>query len=176
MNKYVLINAIPHVKTEEFSILVILKSKPDWQRGFLNLVGGKIEPEEEAWEAALRELKEETGLIGGTIHRMGEVVCSEGTVYCYNIYVDKDQSIKSEPDEPVFWMNWQDLCNDSRLLPSVRVIYSLMNAGIKDWTLLVDDGYMNKSVFSSKLILDSNYHFNFYPNAKVSSILNGDKQ
>lgn len=43
-------------------VLLIEKLKPDWQKGKLNGIGGKIEPCESPHEAMQREFKEETGL------------------------------------------------------------------------------------------------------------------
>jgi 8-oxo-dGTP diphosphatase len=42
-------------------VALIRKAKPDFQRGKLNGIGGKIEPGESAYEAQIREFKEETG-------------------------------------------------------------------------------------------------------------------
>jgi len=42
-------------------VALILKNKPDWQKGYLNGIGGKIEPNENSLEAIHREFKEETG-------------------------------------------------------------------------------------------------------------------
>lgn len=44
-------------------VALVEKIKPDWQRGRLNGIGGKIEPEDASPLAAMiRELEEETGL------------------------------------------------------------------------------------------------------------------
>jgi 8-oxo-dGTP diphosphatase len=43
------------------SVLLILKKRPDWQRGRLNLIGGKVEPGETSRQAMAREFYEETG-------------------------------------------------------------------------------------------------------------------
>lgn len=43
-------------------ILLIHKEKPDWQKGKINGIGGKIEKNETALSCIVRELKEETGL------------------------------------------------------------------------------------------------------------------
>jgi 8-oxo-dGTP diphosphatase len=42
-------------------VALIRKQKPEWQRGKLNGVGGKVEAGETAIEAMAREFKEETG-------------------------------------------------------------------------------------------------------------------
>jgi len=43
-------------------ILLIRKLSPEWQRGLLNGIGGKIESGETAMQAMIREFKEETGV------------------------------------------------------------------------------------------------------------------
>ncbi len=52
------------------SVLLIEKLKPDWQRGRLNGVGGKIEPNELPLDAMQREFFEECGII--TAHTQWE--------------------------------------------------------------------------------------------------------
>lgn len=43
-------------------VLLIKKNRPEWQAGWLNGVGGKIEGDESPIDAMRREFKEETGL------------------------------------------------------------------------------------------------------------------
>lgn len=43
-------------------VWMVEKQKPDWQKGCLNGIGGKIEKDELPVEAAIRELKEEAGV------------------------------------------------------------------------------------------------------------------
>lgn len=43
-------------------VALIRKTKPEWQRGKLNGVGGKVEAGENAAEAMVREFREETGV------------------------------------------------------------------------------------------------------------------
>jgi 8-oxo-dGTP diphosphatase len=44
------------------SVVLIRKKRPAWQAGYLNGVGGKIEPNELTIEAMVREYREETGV------------------------------------------------------------------------------------------------------------------
>lgn len=43
------------------TVVLIRKNKPEWQKGKLNGVGGKIEPGEQPIQAMVREFEEETG-------------------------------------------------------------------------------------------------------------------
>ena len=46
----------------QFNVWLIEKQKPEWQKDCLNGIGGKIEPNENSLDAAVRELKEEAGV------------------------------------------------------------------------------------------------------------------
>jgi 8-oxo-dGTP diphosphatase len=43
-------------------VVLIRKNRPDWQKGKVNGVGGKIEPNETPMAAMIREFREETGV------------------------------------------------------------------------------------------------------------------
>lgn len=63
MQEYVLGFAFtPQNERGEFKVALIEKLKPDWQKGKLNGIGGKVEPHETAHMAMVREFKEETGV------------------------------------------------------------------------------------------------------------------
>lgn len=59
MTKYVLGFAFNANMT---SLALIEKQKPEWQKGLLNGIGGKIEEDESEYEAMQREFKEEAGI------------------------------------------------------------------------------------------------------------------
>jgi 8-oxo-dGTP diphosphatase len=48
---------------EEFQVALIRKLKPEWQKGRLNAIGGKIEDGETPFEAMVREFREEAGAV-----------------------------------------------------------------------------------------------------------------
>lgn len=59
--------------TDAGEVLFIREYSPAYQRPFLTLPGGIIEPGEGEAEAANREMQEEIGLRADTIHYLGEV-------------------------------------------------------------------------------------------------------
>lgn len=59
MKKYV----VAFILTPDFQFVwLIKKNKPEWQKGCLNGIGGKIESGESPIEAMIREIKEEAGV------------------------------------------------------------------------------------------------------------------
>lgn len=103
-------------------VALIAKSKPEWQKGRLNGVGGKIEGNESPQEAMVREFDEETGIY--TDHNKWTEFCTmKGPIWCvhfmvYNTVIDAyNTHILPNKEEPVHWY-------DTRLLPS-NVLYNL---------------------------------------------------
>jgi len=148
MQKYVLVYVRQRTNyaNDFLPVLVIEKQKPLWQAGLLNLVGGKVEEGEDSWNAAVRELREETGLIplhGDECHLMGVLAGTGWHIDCYSILVEHTVLVPQEGEvEKVFWMNWAGLRNDPRLIPNLKVIIPLMQAGIKGW-VIKDDKSVN---------------------------------
>lgn len=48
---------------ERTHVMLIRKTRPQWQAGLLNGIGGKLEEDESDSECMIREFKEETGLL-----------------------------------------------------------------------------------------------------------------
>ncbi len=51
-----------HESSDRCRVLLVRKNRPEWQRGYLNGIGGKIEEDESPEAAMERECHEETGL------------------------------------------------------------------------------------------------------------------
>lgn len=49
--------------TDKSQVWLIEKTKPAWQAGKLNGIGGKVKPSEEPLDAMIREFQEEAGLL-----------------------------------------------------------------------------------------------------------------
>lgn len=88
-------------------IALIRKDRPEWQRGLLNGIGGKIEPGEAPMRAMQREFKEETGctikvpwclfaIITGTPKEDYVLYC-----YCVNCYFDLTKHLATTTDEEI---------------------------------------------------------------------------
>lgn len=188
MNRYVLVHAVSMDRTnDECSVLLIQKKKPEWQKGFLNLVGGSVEPGELPEHAAVRELFEESGLKPYcndwekedpliTVVEMGRIIGIDEAVHCFRVFIEnKDLNPRPTETELVRWYDWQYVKDDSRLLPSLRAVLPLMMSGVFNWQLTVHETFMNKELNTVYLTLPSNKHRRFKESKIVSQIIKGKK-
>lgn len=119
----------------EANILVAHKDRPDWQKGRLNLPGGKIEPGESSEIAAHRELKEETGL-ESNLEVMGYIVDGSSIIYCYRGFSKADPMPQPGETERMEWLSLESIRSDPRLIPNLRVIIPMMYCGMNDWVVM----------------------------------------
>lgn len=85
------------------TVALITKNKPDWQKGKLNGIGGKIEGFELPMEAMEREFKEETGM---TIKEyewtpLAKISGSDWVVYFFYSWSTDIKDISSMEEEKV---------------------------------------------------------------------------
>jgi 8-oxo-dGTP diphosphatase len=91
--------------------LLIKKSKPQWQKGLLNGVGGKIEINETKEYAMVRETFEETGIptIVTDWERFAEMHFQKAIVYCYRIFISKRLEAVQKTEESLHWIKLKDV-------------------------------------------------------------------
>jgi 8-oxo-dGTP pyrophosphatase MutT (NUDIX family) len=117
-------------------VLLILKTKPDWQKGKFNLPGGSIEDGETCFECVAREFKEETDLDLpadnwqhiGKIDNPGNYFVDFLTTICYS-----PENVKSLTNETCLWFDCDalpDACisNLHWLIPFALNIWKQGNA------------------------------------------------
>lgn len=135
MQAYVLI--LPIISSSKRTLLVE-KLKPEWQKNKLNLVGGKIEVGETPSQAAIRELKEESGITVKVVVECGEIVCKDSIIYCF--YTDLGRGYftlqpRKEEVEYVNFYDWDVIKNDTKLIPNLKVIIPLLRMRVVGWTI-----------------------------------------
>jgi 8-oxo-dGTP pyrophosphatase MutT (NUDIX family) len=180
--EYVIIDVQPMIAQNEYMVLLVQKNKPEWQKGYLNLIGGVVEPGETPFNAAIRELKEESGYEpycpdGDPVQWMGTIECDDCRVHCYKVVVD----IYSQPEpmpregetEIVRWYPWRLVRKDKRLVPSLRVVLPMMMAGVYDWKLYVFESLMGRDFQYVEMKVPSELHDQYRENEFVTKILNG---
>ena len=89
---------------EKSRVALIRKSKPAWQRGKLNGIGGKIEAGESAIEAMIREFREETGHTHEEWRNFLEMGGPDWSVSFFAGVGDVDALQSAEPEETVEWL------------------------------------------------------------------------
>ncbi len=93
-------------------VWLIEKQKPDWQKGLLNGIGGKIEIGETPTDAAFRELKEEAGYYGSVITEVGymEGINNDGSQFRVEIFAGRtNEKLYTIEKEKIVLVNIKDL-------------------------------------------------------------------
>lgn len=91
-------------------VYLIRKNRPDWQKGKLNGIGGKIEPGESAFRAMVREFNEEAGIeTHNWFHFCTLDLSRGGSIYCYWGTLRGTEKPVTKTDELVMVYDVKDL-------------------------------------------------------------------
>lgn len=110
---------------DKSKVALIRKTKPAWQKGYLNGIGGKIEPNESSIAAMCREFEEETSV---TTSEEDWVLFSTAVNvdktwrvdFYYCVTSDEDfQKLKSTTEEEIIVVNVADL-EALQVIPNLR--------------------------------------------------------
>lgn len=105
---------------ERTKVALIRKSKPEWQRGLLNGVGGKIEQSDgSALAAMVREFKEETGVVTDVWLHYARMEGGDWAVECFCCTGNLNW-LRSAEEEPI-----EIIDLDGRTLARADVIENL---------------------------------------------------
>lgn len=106
---------------ERTRVVLIHKTKPEWQKGLYNGVGGKIEEGETPAEAQRREFKEEAGLDLDGWQQYVTLAGGDFAVHFFRAFSDLEhiQAIRSETEEQVYLFHLDDLA-DLPTIPNLQ--------------------------------------------------------
>jgi len=93
-------------------VVLIRKTKPEWQKGHLNGVGGKVENGELFSDAMVREFEEETGVVTSISdwHQFATMTGEEWVVACFVAFDLKFDHVSTKTEEVIF------VCDVNRVL------------------------------------------------------------
>lgn len=119
-------------------VALIQKNRPDWQKGYLNGIGGKIESVGEGYleqplDAMIREFKEEAGVLTTDMDWTGwGVLDSERfIIYLYKNFSDQIlNQISTQTDEIISIYKVSDILNDK--FPTLDNIKWLLTSAIDE--------------------------------------------
>lgn len=130
--------------TEDFGhVLLILKLRPEWQKGKFNLPGGKVEPGEDMQECIAREFKEETD-INSTPDDWKLIGMIEGPDYKCGILTaiynpEKHGEFQKMTDEKLYWCLTSELpILRKRIIPN---LYWIVPFAINTWMTADANGH-----------------------------------
>lgn len=100
-------------------VAMVLKNKPDWQKGKLNAIGGKVESEENPGIAMVREFLEEAGV--GTTHsqwkRLVTLFNEEHMIFFYYTFLSEDQwkHVRTVEEEEILKLHVSEIASHKRI-------------------------------------------------------------
>lgn len=132
MKKYVLGFAFSRNKG---TVVLIEKRRPEWQRGFFNGVGGKIENYETAFDAMVREFKEETSVDTlttdwshfATMIFENDIMGGRAEIYCYKLSSNLIYQCKTVEDERIELVTINELENYPLRKETRSLIYDALD-------------------------------------------------
>lgn len=89
------------ISPDKQRIALIRKEKPQWQKGLLNGIGGKVEEGESLINALIREVNEEACVEITEWRRIAEIEDTDVVVHFFVSFTDKIDSVKTATNEKI---------------------------------------------------------------------------
>lgn len=106
-------------------IVIKYKSNDVYQNGYLDIPGGKIEDNENAKEAAVREFKEETGILIKNLCPIGNLVVEyPERIFDFKLFISSayEGTPQSFFENDSMWYLVQNALNYSKIFPSIQLL------------------------------------------------------
>lgn len=110
------------------TIKLLLLNTRQINMNYYDIPGGKIEENESAINASIREFKEETGIeIINQKYKGNVIVEYPNMIFDFDIYLVNDYKGNPKEFEENYsmWINIEDLLNENKKFPSVEIIKHL---------------------------------------------------
>ncbi len=107
---------------EKRQVVLIKKNKPEWQKGKLNGVGGKIERGETPHQAMVREFEEEAGLKVEDWKQFCTYSGEFGTVHFFKAFAGQESmdKITTKTDESIHICSLPTFPNMDKMIPNLK--------------------------------------------------------
>jgi 8-oxo-dGTP diphosphatase len=105
-------------------VVLVRKNRPVWQSGYLNGVGGHIEPGETPEHAMRREFQEEAGLDVPDWHHFATVECPAGAIAFFRAFCDAAE-VQTMTDEPIEVRSVDEVLASGECLPNLSWLLPL---------------------------------------------------
>lgn len=108
--------------------VIVIKYKTNKNMNYYDIPGGKIEKNESAINASIREFKEETGIeIINQKYKGNVIVEYPNMIFDFDIFLVNDYKGNPKEFEENYsmWINIEDLLNENKKFPSVEIIKHL---------------------------------------------------
>ena len=108
--------------------VIVIKYKTNKNMNYYDIPGGKIEENESAINASIREFKEETGIeIINQKYKGNVIVEYPNMIFDFDIYLVNDYKGNPQEFEENYsmWISIEDLLKENKKFPSVEIIKHL---------------------------------------------------
>jgi len=135
MKSYVVGFAFDH---KEEIVALMLKARPDWQRGRLNGIGGHIEDGEQPIDAMEREWEEETSAFEIPWALFAKLYGDGWEMYCFRGNADLTELESSSDGEEIVVCSPDEL--PVNVLPNLRWLVPMSRASVShEWPYLIQE-------------------------------------
>lgn len=113
------------------TVALIEKNRPDWQKGRLNGLGGKIEYGESAVEAMIREFEEEGGVYTKDWNEFCNINGKTCQITCFWA-IGNILEVRMAEDQEIFLVDTRNLVENKNILPNVAWLIPMAFAFIRN--------------------------------------------